>query len=550
MADLITTEGKQLQVKGMDAITIFRQLLAILAMAASVAIGIWAAVFWGSEPNYSVLSSSLDEQEVGLIMEALQKDGVAYKVDEGSGALLVPSKDLQSVKIKLAAQGLPKSSAGALGGAAGNSDFFISDSAEKERIKRKMELDIARTISSIDNVKSARVHIALPTRRLFVRDKRKPSAAVVVNLYAGRELTQGQVSAIAHMVSSSVPELSFGDVTVVDQSGKLLTQGDSDNEIGMSSSQFDYAKKVEQSYIQRIENILIPVVGADAIRAQVTVDLDFTFSEQTQESFNPDNPVARSVDSSEESATGNLSGGAPGAVSNSPPAKASAPEKSPPKEDKTASEPKAAKSSRHEIKNYELDKTVSVTRFQMGRLKRLSAAVVIDDIITRDEAGAIIRTDRSPEELQRINELVKKAIGFNVQRGDTVNVVNVAFATPATPEPLPEPPLWEKPWVWDVAKQITGGLILLFVVLVVLKPAIKNFSKSLAPIIQMPSAPALSEGGDNQTQALAGGGADQRRLENSHLSPFDRNMQNAMEAARSDPKLVAQVVKNWVAEDG
>jgi len=548
MADLITTDGKKLQVKGMDAITVIRTLIGYFAMAASMAIGIWAAVYWGSQPNYSVLFTGMDEQETALAMEALQQSAILYKIDETSGALMVPSKDVQNAKIKLAMQGLPKSSSGRFSDSTGKGDFFISDSAEKERTKRKLEIEIAHTISNIDNVKSARVHIALPTRRLFVRDKRKPSAAVVVNLYAGRELSRGQVSAIAHMVASSVPELAISEVTVVDQSGKLLTQGDNDSEMGMTSSQFDYAKKVEQSYIQRIENILIPVVGGDAIRAQVTVDLDFTFNEQTQESFNPDNPVARSVNTTEESSTGDLAGGAPGALSNSPPASASAPEKTLKKDEKSA-EPKAARSSRHEIKSFELDKTVSVTRFQMGRLKRLSAAVVLDDIITRDETGAIIRTERSPEELQRINELVKKAIGFNLQRGDTVNVVNVAFTTPAAPEPLPEPPIWEKPWVWDVAKQILGGLAGLFVLLVVLKPAIKNFTKGLAPIIQMPNAAALSDGDDSQMNALPGG-SEQRRLENAHLSPFDRNMKTALDAAQHDPKLVAQVVKNWVAEDG
>jgi len=548
MAEVIA-DGKQLQVKSMDAITLARHLFAIFAMAASVAIGIYAAFFWGSDPNYSVLTANLDEQEAGLVMDALQQNGISYRIDESSGALMVPSKDLHAAKIKLAAQGLPKSNVGAMSAVSDKGDFFISDSAEKERIKRKLEIDIATTISSIETVKSARVHIALPTRRLFVRDKRKPSAAVVVNLYGGRELTRGQVSAIAHMVASSVPELAIGDVTVVDQTGKLLTLADGESEMGMSSSQFDYAKKVEQSYIHRIENILTPIVGADAIRAQVTVDLDFTYNEQTQESFNPDNQVARSINTTEESATGDIAGGAPGALSNSPSGKSSAPEKASEKKSAStsASAHKAAKSSRHEIKNYELDKTVSVTRFQLGRLRRLSAAVVLDDIITKDDNAAIIRTERSPEELQRITELVKKAIGFNLQRGDTVNVVNVSFTKPEVPEPLPEPAIWEKPWVWDAAKQLAGGLVLLFIVISVFRPVIKNFTKSLAPIIQMPEA-LPDSGTNNDVEALVG--SDTKRLENSNVLPFDRNMKTAMEAATSDPKLVAQVVKNWVADDG
>lgn len=540
--------GNQLQLKGLDTLALLRQLGLLLGIAASVAIGVWV-VLWAQQPNFTILFPKLDQQEAGVVMDALQQLNVPFKLDESTGALLVASKQVQEARIKLAAQGLPKGGTSGFGGAE-KGDFFVSDNAEKARANQALQLELAQSISSLANVKHARVHIAVPTRRLFVRDSQKTRAAVVVSLFPGRSLDGGQVAAIAHMVASSVPELSVDDVTVVDQRGKLLTNGESSQEMALTSTQFDYARKVEQNYVQRIENILIPILGPDSIRAQVTADLDFTFNEQTQESFNPDTPIARSVETLEEIATGAASGGTPGAVSNQPPGETQAPEQAA-KKDSTGKTEGPSRNSKRETRNYELDKTVSVTRFAMGGLRRLSVAVVVDDLITRDATGAIIRAERSPEELQRITDLVRKAIGFNLQRGDTVNVINSPFTAPVEPEALPGPPVWEQAWVWDLAKQIGAGLLMLFILLRVLK-TVKSLSKTLTPILQLPAnaaSGAFPKGQQGLTDdQLSLGSSDVKRLE-ANMTPYDRNMQTAIQAVSKDPKLVAQVVKNWVSEN-
>ena len=550
-----TPSGKRVAVQGLDAITVARQLGLFVGMAASVAIGVWV-VLWSWEPNYTILYGSLDPQEASLIMDALQQLGVEYKTDDSTGAVLVPTKHVHKARIRLASQGLPK---GTVGGVAsvgdGKNDFFVSDTAEKARYKRALEIELSKTITTLANVKNARVHIAIPTRRLFVRDRHKPRAAIILNLYPGRTMDDGQVAAIAHMVAASVPDLTIDNVTVVDQKGRLLTSGESTREMALTSTQFEFARRLEKNYVERIETILAPILGADAVRAQVTADIDFTFSEQTQETFNPDTPIPRSIDTLEEVSSGLASGGVPGALSNQPPGESQVPELiGKPSEGKESS---SNRSRKRETRNFELDKTVSVTRFAMGRLRRLSAAIVVDDLLSNDNSGAIVRVERSPEELERITELVKRAIGFNLQRGDSINIVNSAFTVPAEPEALPGPAIWEQAWVWDLLKQGIGGLMVIIVLLGVLKPAIKTLSKTIEPIMKLPPTidPVIEAAAVNQlsapSQAKAMIGADGKTLEfDPSMTPYERDMATAKHTADSDPKLVANVVKNWVTEDG
>ena len=411
--------------------------------------------------------------------------------------------------------------------------------------QRALEQELARTINSISNVKTSRVHLAIPKKSLFMRDRQKSRASVIVSLYSGRNLSDGQVSAIVHLVSSSVPNLDVENVTLVDQKGSLLSNGENTKEMAHTSKQFEYARKLEKSYVARIENILMPILGQDAIRAQVTADIDFTVSEQTQETYNPDTPTARSLQIKEEQSSGSSVGGVPGALSNQPPGAGQAPEVSKGGDGQGGNE--SSRSTRTETRNFELDRTINHTRFATGKLRRLSAAVVIDDKLTIDEAGATVRAQRSPEEIERITGLVKKAMGFDIQRGDSVNVINAAFTVPVVPQDLPEPAIWEQAWVWDAVKQGLGGLVVLLILFGVLKPAIKNLSKSIAPVMHIP-APAA--GVPDQDEQL--------RLENEQevkklagpKSPHDQNMQLAHDTVEQDPKLVAQVVKSWVTENG
>jgi len=549
MAEIVAQETKQVP-NGLDMISIIRQIVLLLGLSGSVALGFWV-VLWFQEPNYGVLFASLDDSEASVVLEALQQLGITYKLDVSSGAVLVPSKDVHSARIKLAAQGLPKSTnSGFLGmGKDEGSSFGVSESMQRARFQKALEMELARTISSINNIKSTRIHLAIPKQSVFIRDRQKPRASVVVSLYSGRSLTESQVSAISHMVSASIPNLAVENVTVVDQKGHLLTTGERSSDIALTSSQFGYARKLEKSYIERIENILIPILGADSVSAQVTADIDFTISEQTQESYNPDTPALRSNNSVEEQSSGTLDGGVPGAVSNQPPANAEVPEKVA-KGEEGGDKKSSSRIRRKEIKNYELDKVVSHTRFSTGRLRRISAAIVVDDRQTVNAEGLVIRVPRSPEEIGRITGLAKKAIGFDLQRGDSVNVVNQSFSIPPEPAPLPGLPIWEQPWVWDVVKQVVGVILIIVIFFGVLKPLLKSLMKTIPVMAAVQAAPELDgPGGDVKDDTVSLSGDEQKKIA-APPSPYEQNMLLAQQAVADDPKLVAQVVKNWVTDDG
>ena len=545
----VTPDNPKRFAPGMDAVSIIRQIVLLIGISGSIALGFWM-VLWLQEPNYNVLYSSLDESEANAVLEALQQLNIEYKLDSKSGALLVPAKDVYDARIKLAAQGLPKSLAGGYGGLYGEekNGFGVSETRERENLRQALEAELSRTIKSLNNVKSSRVHLALPKRSVFVRDAQKPRASVVVSLFPGRVLDEGQVSAIAHLVASSVPNLSIENVTIVDQSGRLLTAGERSSEIAMTSSQFEYARKVETSYIARIENILVPIVGNESVRAEVTADIDFTYNEQTQETFNPDNPALRNNEIVEEQSNGAVNGGIPGAVSNQPPGTTSVPEKAGTPESAGASAT-PTKSSKREMRNFELDKTISHTRTAMGRLRRISAAVIIDDRVATSENGQVVRTPRSPEEIERITGLVKKAIGFNLQRGDSVNVINESFTLPVEPAPVPGPPIWEQAWLWDVVKRVVGVILVVVVFFGVLKPLWNSLMRSVPVIAAVQNAPPAITNEVQEDVISLSGKEPQKKLE-APKTPYEQNMALAVQTVKDDPKLVAQVVKNWVNEDG
>ena len=534
---------------GFDVLTMVRQFGLLLAIAGSLALAVWL-VLWLKEPNYSVLFASMDNGDASQIMQQLQQDKIPYKLDQNSGALLVPSGDVYDARIKLAAQGLPKGTTGGMTNllADQGNGFGVSEAMEKVRMHKALESELAVTISSLNSVKSARIHLAIPKQSVFVRDRQKPRASVVVSLYSGRSLSEGQVAAVVHLVASSVPNLDVDNVTVVDQNGRLLTNGDDNREMALSSTQFEFTQRLEKSYIDRIENILTPIIGSDAIRAQVTADVDFTYSEQTQETYNPDSPTPRSVQTFEEQSSGGTTdGGVPGALSNQPPGAATAPATA--GATAAASTATPTRSSRRETKNYELDKTISHTRFPTGQLRRLSAAVVIDDVVTTGPDGKAVHTERSPEEIERITTLVKKAIGFNLQRGDSVNVINAEFTQPEIPEAIPAPPIWKQSWIWDAVKNVVGIGLVLVLAFAVLRPLFRAITATIQPITMQPALPMPVSQGEVADDRLSLTGMDQKRLEGP-ATPFDKNMQTAHQTVNQDPKLVAQVVKNWVSENG
>ncbi|NOQ94577.1 MAG: flagellar basal body M-ring protein FliF [Methylophaga sp.] len=528
---------------------IMKQAGFLLAIAASIVLGGYV-LNWSQTPSYQILFSGMQPMESSEVVAILQQSDVPYKLDPKTGALLVPASKIQSLRLKLAAEGLPRSSSRGMEMLNEEQGFGTSQFVERARYQRAMEEELARSISAIYNVQSARVHLATPKQSVFVRERKAPTASVIVNLYAGRRLDKGQVSAITHMVSSSVPNMISKDVTVVDQKGKLLTRGDRDEGVAMSDSQMEYSQKLEQRYIRRIEDILSPIVGMDGVRAQVVAEVDFTVTEQTQERYNPDLAAVRSEQIQEDNKVGAAGAfGVPGALANQPPGGGVAPEVVKSEEGATSASRRGS-SHKSSTRNYELDRTISHTRLAPGSIRRLSVAVLVDERHTLDAEGNVTSTALTESEMTRINALVMDAIGFNKARGDSLNVVNAPFIVPAAAEPLPELSLMEQPWVWDIAKQSLGGLLVLFLLFGVIRPAFRDMNK--VPVVEGGQA-AAGAGADGMTpqQALAGGGdsGDDIAKITTGSESMEEQMNNVRSLVQQDPALVAQVVKNWTASD-
>ncbi|MGZ5009908.1 MAG: flagellar basal-body MS-ring/collar protein FliF [Methylobacter sp.] len=570
-------------IKGLAGLTIARQIGLMLGLALSVAIGV-AVVLWSQEPSYGRLYSEIGESDVSEILDVLNKENIKYKVETGSGAIMVPMDQVSAVKLKLAAQGLPKSNS--LGYELLDKDqgFGASKSVETVRFQRALEGEIARTIMSIQNVKSARVLLAMPVQSVFVRERKKPSASVIVNLYQGRSLDKGQVESIIHLVASSVPQLDAEQVTVVDQKGQLLNSNDSSVAGNLTTKQFEYKKNIEEHLMGRIQNILSPLVGSDGMRVQISADVDFTETDRTQEMFNPDLPALRSEQTSEEQSTLSATQGVPGALSNQPTPAGAAPEAAPAPAATAANAPAGAASaaansastpgsaSKNATRNYELDKTITHTRLATGALRRLSVAVVVDDRHVLQSDGTVKGQSYSQEDIHRFSDLVKQAVGFDSSRGDQVTVTNVAFKIDESVEALPAIPVWEQGWFLDLMKQVAAALAVLFLLFGVLRPTMRSL---VGRDLEEKKAAALAEA---QEKAAAMGGsvridgqgmpvavpAGQENV--SFAIPTEKEMQDLLlldvpqsyehrleyvkRLVDDDSKVVAQVIKSWIKKDG
>ncbi|WP_432740854.1 flagellar basal-body MS-ring/collar protein FliF [Methylobacter sp. G7] len=559
-------------IKGLAGLTIARQLGLMLGLALSVAMGV-AIVLWSQEPSYGRLYSDIGESDVAEILEILNKESIKYKVESGSGAIMVPMDDVSTVKLKLAAQGLPRSTSMGYELLDKDQGFGSSKSVEMVRFQRALEGEIARTIMSIQNIKTARVLLAIPVQSVFVRERKKPSASVMVNLYQGRSLDKGQVESIIHLVASSVPQLDANQVTVVDQKGQLLNSNDSSVAGNLTSKQFEYKKNIEEHLMGRIQNILSPLVGGDGMRVQISADVDFTETDRTQEMFNPDLPALRSEQTSEEQSTLSATQGVPGALSNQPTPAGVAPEAIPGSAaagaEKTGSPGSIAKNA---TKNYELDKTITHTRLATGGLRRLSVAVVVDDRHLLQSDGTFKGQAFSQEDVNRFSDLIKQAVGFDSSRGDQVTVTNVTFKMDELIEALPTIPVWEQGWFLDLMKQAAAVLAVLFLLFGVLRPTMRSL---VGRDIEEKKAQDLAEA---QEKAVAIGGSvrfneqgtpvavpsgqqsvnfsmpNEMEMQDLLLLDVPQSYEHRLEYVKrlvdDDSKVVAQVIKSWIKKDG
>jgi len=551
-------------VHGFQGLPALRQIGLMVGLAASVALGV-AVVLWSQQPGYTLLYANLGSKDAGQVIDALQKSGIGFKVDETTGAVMVESGKVQSARMNLAKDGLPEGNAMGFEMLQKDQGFGTSQFIETARYQRALEGELSRTISTLRNIKSARVHLAIPKRSVFLRDRSDPSASVMVDLYSGRTLNEEQIAAIVHLVSSSVPHLKHADITLVDQRGELLSSGGSDDGMAPTSSQFSYNRKLELTYADRIRQLLEPITGTGRVRASVNADLDFTVTERTQETYNPNRPqlkLLRSEQLSEDSTTASAgASGVPGALSNQPPDDAQIQQSDgsvATGQDANAQSTTASaapiNNSKSSIRNYELDKTISHTKLASGTIRRLSIAVVIDDKQELDDNDEPVNKPWSDGELDRFTSLVKDAVGFNLQRGDTINIINSSFIRQPEVEALPEPSLLEQPWVWDIAKQAVGALGLLIVVFGVLKPVMRSLAEKGAQTMQagamLPAGAQAGAPGVGEDQlSLSGASPQQAQLAAPQMG-YEQHLEAAKGVVGEDPKRVAQVVKNWVGEDG
>ena len=544
-----------------------RQIGLMLALAIVVALGV-AVVLWAQAPSYDLLYAGMADKDATEILEALDKIGVKYKVEPSSGAIMVPGGAARELKVKLAAQGLPRTNA--LGYEIMDKDngFGASKNVESIRYQRALEGEIALTIQTIQNIKSAKVLLALPVQSVFVREHKKPSASVIVELYQGRALEKEQIESIVHLVASSVPLMEAGQVTVVDQKGRLLNSKESSEDMSLSTKQFDYKKNIEEHLRHRIENILAPLVGNDGMSAQISADVDFTVTEKTQEMFNPDVPALRSEQTQEENSNLSKVQGVPGALSNQPPPTGTAPEVASGQE-KQQSSASNGNSTKSATRNFELDKTITHTRLATGALRRLSVAVVVDDKkVTQD--GQLLQQAYSPEELNQLKDLVKQAVGYDISRGDQVTVTNVAFKAPDVMEAAAEQ-FWQQPWFFDLIKVLAAVIVAALLVFKVIRPAVatligideneaklKALEEAQRQAEEMGGVVRFDENGkpvavriDEQTGEMVSitSGVEDLLLLEAPQS-YEKRLEYVQKLIDEDPKLVAQVIKMWLKDDG
>jgi flagellar M-ring protein FliF len=549
MADIVPTS---VPARGLADIPGLKQIGLLAGVAAAIAAAIWL-VIWSQGQNYTVLYGQLSQRESGQVMDALTAAGIDFKLNP-SGAVSVPESKVQEARIRLASQGLPQSDSMGIEMIQKESALGNSTMMESARYQSVLETELARTIIKVQGVQTARVHLALPKPSVFLRDAHKATASVMLQLYPGRRLEPGQVAAIVHLVASSVPELSATDVTLVDQAGSLLNSPDENTEAAAGTRQFEQTRKLEASYQQRIIELLEPMLGAGRVRATVTADMDYTVTEETHENYDPQKTAVRSEQTSNEMRKGGDGAeGIPGALSNQPPGTSGAPviagaatpgNPVTPPNAAGAGQTAAASSgpsstAQRSTRNFEVDRTLSYVKQPVGKLKRLNIGVVLDDWQKVDADGKVTTAPMNDTDIKRFSQLIKESIGLKDDRGDQINVLNQAFKANAALSPVDGLPLWQQPWLTQLAKQIVGAALVLVVAFLVLRPLMKSLTKSSG------RNSATVEDVDGDRVSLSGQGKAIK------LSPsFEQQIAAARTLVGQDPRRAAQVVKDWVSADG
>jgi flagellar M-ring protein FliF len=528
-------------------IPVFRQMGTLLMIAGAMAVGLMV-FFWSQKPAYAPLYTGLDAKATAEATDMLRTAQIPFKLDEATGAISVPEKNLHDARLKLAGSGLAES--GRLGFELMERDpgFGVSQFVENARYQHSLETELVRTIATLRPVRDARVHLAIPKPSAFTRQREVASASVVLDLRSGAMLERTQVDAIVHLVASSIPDLAPERVTVVDQSGRMLTISDPNSEAALNAAQFERVRKLETSFNQRIRELLEPLTGPGRINAEVAVDMDFSVVEEARETFANDPTKIRSEQVSQNTVSkADGPQGVPGATSNTPPGPAAAAAPNPDAPVETASSA---------TRNFELDRTLQHTRQPAGRVRRITAAVLVDHVPRAGANGKTVMTPLDAATLTRIEALVKEAVGFDGARGDSVSVMNAPFVRedPAAAEDVPlwENPVLQNPLVRDIARYGLGAIVVLALLFGVLRPAIRQIVNPAPKRLKPPSVDVTLVDEDEDARIVAAlqeevdATPKQRALASD---AYEDRLRQAREAVKADSRQVAQVVKDWVDSD-
>ena len=547
-----TPESRSNPLLGFNRLNLLRQVGLMVGLAASVALGV-AVVLWAQEPNYQPVVGDLSAYNPQDVTTILDSNGIDYKMDPRTGALLVPSEQVYNARLKLAAEGVTDQKT--MGYELLDQERGLGTSQFMETIsyRRGLEGELARTIAAMRGVRNARVHLAIPERSVFIRDAREPTASVFLEVFAGRRPEPEQIRAIVNLVAGSIPMMNRDQVTVVDQNGNLLTGDEVQAETDRMKDQYEYTSRVEERLTRRVASLIGPIVGEGRYRAEVTADLDFSAVERAEELYNPEQQAVRSERELSEQRVAGAQGGIPGALANQPPGAATVPEQATaaPGEDGAPAAPPVNVRS-ESTRNYELDRTVSYTRQELGAVKRVTVALAVDDMKVVDpETGEVSYQPWPEAELQRLSMLVRDAVGYSASRGDSVTVMNTAFAPEEAVE-FEAPGFWEQPWFWDLMKQVLAGLVILILVLGLLRPTLKTLSGGgrrergeggeegeYGGLADIEGGQALRDAMSSQDDLLLPGATDS----------YDRQLNALKGLIAEDPARVAQVMRQWVNVD-
>ena len=544
-------------------VDILRQLTLVVALSICLAIAVFVIIL-ANEPDYRFLSKLPTEQLIKTL-DLLDANKIEYRQENNT--ISVPTSEYQNIKLLLAREGLTNEPTQGNDILMKDMGFGVSQRMERERLKYGREIQLAKTIEQLQSVSRAKVLLAIPKENIFARREKNPSATVVLTLQRGRLLSAEEVDAVVDIIASAVQGLSPNRVTVTDQNGRLLNSGSQNSISSRSRNEFDLEQKREQEYMDKIDTILIPVVGLGNYTAQVDVIMDFTHTEETARRYNSDLPALRSEMKVEDNSIGGALGGIPGALSNQPPVESSIPE------DATAAKKRAMPSRKHSesTKNYELDEAISHTKQQGAVVRRVSVSVALDYVngtapapapVTDGEVeeatvAAVAKEPRSVTEIAAIRRLLQGSIGFDLQRGDVLEVVTIPF-TRSDFGALKEVPIWEQPWFLKALKLVMGALVIIVLIVAVVRPMLKRLiypdqtpedygDKSLDSHIDLgdETMDMLTTDFNADNVGFAPDGSLQ--LPDLHR---DEDVLKAVRAlVANEPELSSQVVKSWLNED-